>query len=72
MVVEAGASVAVEKEHESIAVFLEEKEQVDRLLAGQVVLVPSREIAFPGLFETKGVPTRCFHCPEYGHTHMLP
>lgn len=44
---------AVEKEHGSILVFLEEKEQVDRLLTECVVHMPGGEIAFPRVFETR-------------------
>jgi hypothetical protein len=46
------------------------KEQVDRLLSEGVVHMPGGEIAFPWLFETKMMPTRCFRCHEYGHTQL--
>jgi len=60
---------AVEKAHGSIVIFLEEKEQADKLLSS-VVNMPGGEIAFPRAFLTKVVPTRCFRCHEYGHTQL--
>jgi hypothetical protein len=58
------------KEHGSIVVFLEEKEQSDRLLTGSVVYLPGGEIAFPRMFETRVVPTRCYRCHQYGHAQL--
>ena len=48
--------------------FLEEKEQADRILTEKMVNMPSGEIAFSRVFETRVIPTRCFrHCHEFGH-----
>jgi hypothetical protein len=60
----------VGKLHGSMVVFLEEKEQADRLLGGAVVQMPGGEVAFPRVFETKVVPTRCYRCHEYGHLQL--
>jgi hypothetical protein len=58
----------VGKEHGSILLFSSRRK--NKLIAGCVVHLPGGEIAFPRVFETRLMPTRCFRCHEYGHTQL--
>src|ERR1700722_17979486 len=59
-----GASV--DKECRTMVVYLDEKEEVDKLLAKMTVEMANGECAFAWPFDQGLQPARCYHCHFYG------
>ena len=62
-------NVSEDKEHRSMAVYLDTKEEVDRLLTGVTVNMANEECAFTRPFVLGRQPARCYRCHLYSHLH---
>jgi hypothetical protein len=62
-------NVSVDKEYRSIVVYLDAKEEVDRLLAKMTVTMPNGECAYTRPSVIGRQPARCYRCHLYGHLH---
>jgi len=54
----------------SMGVFLERKEDAERLLGKRLVYVGG-QVAFSDKFERLARPMRCFNCQQYGHSQAM-
>jgi hypothetical protein len=61
--------VSIDKEYRSMVVYLDTKEEVDRLLAKMTVTVANGECAYTRPFAIGRQPARCYRCHLYGHLH---
>jgi hypothetical protein len=61
--------VSIEKEYRSMVVYLDKKEEADRLLAGKTVTMANGECAYTRPFVIGLQPARCYRCHLYGHLH---
>lgn len=62
-------NVSVDKEYRSMVVYLDTKEEVDRLLAKMTVTMANGECAYTRPFVIGRQPARCYRCHLYGHLH---
>jgi hypothetical protein len=62
-------NVSVDKEYRSMVVYLDTKEEVDRLLAKMTVTMANGECAYTRPFVIGRQPARCYRCQLYGHLH---
>ena len=62
-------SVSVDKEYRSVVVYLDAKEEVDKLLTGSTVTMANGECAYTRPFVVGRQPAQCYRCHLYGHLH---
>jgi hypothetical protein len=62
-------TVSVDKEYRTMVVYLDKKEEVDRLLTRAAVEMASGECAFTQPFVQGLQLARCYRCHLYGHLH---
>ncbi|KFA80208.1 hypothetical protein S40288_09886 [Stachybotrys chartarum IBT 40288] len=62
-------TASVDKEYRSMVVYVDKKEEANRLLAKQTVEMANGECAFTRPFVQGLQPARCYRCHLYGHLH---
>ena len=62
-------NVSEDKEYRSMVVYLDMKEEVDRLLTGVTVHMANGECAFTRPFVLGRQPAWCYRCHLYSHLH---
>jgi hypothetical protein len=62
-------TASVDKEYRSMVVYVDRKEEANRLLAKQTVEMANGECAFTRPFVQGLQPARCYRCHLYGHLH---
>ena len=62
-------NMSTDKEYRSMVMYLDTKEEVDRLLTGMTVTMANGECAYTRPFVLGLQPARCYRCHLYGHLH---